>query len=156
MAAVGLDMEKKEELAEHSLEGDFQFIPTELTMSKSAQVMWNYFWFISVSNVNDLHVVVTCDNVTCSEVGLWGVHIGKWKRSVKLCCVRPAKKSFKVLCLLHISSFLNILIFDIYDFWNMCPRQLQRLGVFSLHASQQFLRPAVLSLWKVSWVPTYF
>ena len=113
MAAVGLDMEKKEELAEHSLEGDFQFIPTELTMSKSAQVMWNYFWFISVSNVNDLHVVVTCDNVTCSEVGLWGVHIGKWKRSVKLCCVRPAKKSFKVLYLLHISSFLNILIFDI-------------------------------------------
>ena len=44
MAAVGLDMEekeekKKEELAEHSLEGDFQFIPTELTMSKSAQVI---------------------------------------------------------------------------------------------------------------------
>ena len=44
MAAVGLDMEEKEEkkkaeLVEHSLEGDFQFIPTELTMSKSAQVM---------------------------------------------------------------------------------------------------------------------
>ena len=44
MAAVGLDMEEKEKkmeerLAEHSLEGDFQFIPTELTMSKSAQVM---------------------------------------------------------------------------------------------------------------------
>ena len=44
MAAVGVDMEekeekKKEELVEHSLEGDFQFIPTALTMSKSAQVM---------------------------------------------------------------------------------------------------------------------
>ena len=44
MAAVGLDMEEKEKknkekLVEHSLEGDFQFIPTELTMSKSAQVM---------------------------------------------------------------------------------------------------------------------
>jgi len=39
MAAVGLDMEEKkmEKLAEHSLEGDFQFIPNELTMSKSAQ-----------------------------------------------------------------------------------------------------------------------
>ena len=70
MAAVGLDMEKKEELAEHSLEGDFQFIPTELTMSRSARVMKNYFWFISVSNVNDLHVVATFDNVTCLEVGL--------------------------------------------------------------------------------------
>ena len=56
MAAVGVDMEekeekKKEELVEHSLEGDFQFIPTALTMSKSAQVMWNFCWFISVSNV---------------------------------------------------------------------------------------------------------
>ena len=75
MAAVGLDMEEKEqkkmeELAEHSLEGDFQFIPTELTMSRSARVMKNYFWFISVSNVNDLHVVATFDNVTCLEVGL--------------------------------------------------------------------------------------
>ena len=40
MAAVGLDMEEKgEKMVEHSLEGDFQFIPTELTMSKSAQVM---------------------------------------------------------------------------------------------------------------------
>ena len=44
MAAVGLGMEEKEEekkekLVEHSLEGDFQFIPTELTMSKSAKVM---------------------------------------------------------------------------------------------------------------------
>ena len=39
MAAVGLDMEENEKLVEHSLEGDFQFIPTELTMSKSAQVM---------------------------------------------------------------------------------------------------------------------
>ena len=39
MEAVGLDMEEKGKLEEHSLEGDFQFIPTELTMSKSAQVM---------------------------------------------------------------------------------------------------------------------
>ena len=51
--------------------------------------------------------------------------------------------SMPVACL---ELFIHLHIWYL-QFWNMCPCQLQRLGVFSLHASQQFLRPTLLSLW---------
>ena len=80
-----------------------------------------------------------------------------WKMKTKRQTVLRAASQEKLqgsMLVAYLKLFKHLHIF--YDFQNMCPRQLQRLGVFSLHASQQFLRPAVLSLWKVSWVPTYF